>query len=114
VLSAKNLTFNKIQSKKKWNLTFDGKLLNFSNKKPVDVSFNFDFEPLNKIFDYRECVSGFKEKISQSVASEHLEQFGKATEELKVGDYQYKISGLGKRTILERLEIGMPQRCRYG
>ncbi|HNR44836.1 MAG TPA: hypothetical protein PKH80_06695 [Methanofastidiosum sp.] len=97
ILSAKNLTFHKIQSEKKWNLTFDGKLLNFSNKKPVDVSFNLDFESLNKIFDYRDCVSGFKEKISQSVASEHLEQFGKATGELKVSGNQYKISGLGER-----------------
>lgn len=96
-LSAKNLTFHKVQSEKKWNLTFDGKLLNFSNKKPVDVSFNFDFESMNKIFDYRECVSGFKEKISQSVASEHLEQFGKATGELKVEGNNYTISGLGER-----------------
>ena len=97
ILSAKNLTFHKIHPEKKWNLKFDGKLLNFSNKQPVKVSFNLDFESLNKIFDYRECVSGFKEKISQSVASEHLEQFGKATGELKVGDNQYKISGLGER-----------------
>ena len=51
ILSAKSLTFNKIQPEKKWNLTFDGKLLNFSNKKSVDVSFNFGFESLNKIFD---------------------------------------------------------------
>lgn len=97
ILSAKNLTFNKIQSEKKWNLVFDGKLLNFSNRNPVDVSFNFYFESLNKIFDYRECVSGFKEKISQSVASEHLEQFGKATGELKVEGNTYTISGLGER-----------------
>ena len=97
LLTAKNLRFNKILPEKKWNLKFDGKLLNFSNKQPVDVSFNFDFESLNQIFDYRDCVSGFKEKISQSVASEHLEQFGKATGYLKVADNGYIISGLGER-----------------
>ena len=97
VLSAKNLTFTKIEPEKKWNLRFDGKLLDFSSKKPVDVSFNFDFESLNNIFDYRDCVSGFKEKISQSVASEHLEQFGKATGDLKIGEKKYGISGLGER-----------------
>ncbi|NYT03968.1 MAG: hypothetical protein GKC00_04580 [Candidatus Methanofastidiosa archaeon] len=96
-LSAKNLTFKKIQPEKEWNLTFDGKLLDFSSKKPVDVSFNFDFESLNDIFDYRDCVSGFKEKISQSVASEHLEQFGKATGDLKIAEKKYRISGLGER-----------------
>lgn len=97
VLSAKNLTFTKIQSEKKWNLRFDGKLLDFTSKKTVDVSFNFDFESLNNIFDYRDCVSGFKEKISQSVASEHLEQFGKATGDLNIGEKKYIISGLGER-----------------
>jgi hypothetical protein len=96
-LSAKNMTFTKIQPEKKWNLKFDGKLIDFSSKKPVDVSFNFDFESLNKIFDYRDCVSGIKERISQSVASEHLEQFGKATGDLKIDEEKYKISGLGER-----------------
>ena len=42
-------------------------------------------------------MSGFKEKISQSVASEHLEQFGKATGELKIDENNYIISGLGER-----------------
>ncbi len=97
LLSAKNLKFNKVQAEKMWELTFDGNLIDFSNKKPVSVSFNLFFESLNKIFDYRDCVSGFKEKISQSVASEHLEQFGKATGELKVGNEKYTISGLGER-----------------
>ena len=97
VLSAKNLTFTKIQPEKKWNLRFDGKLIDFNSKKPIDVSFNFDFESLNNIFDYRDCVSGFKEKISQSVASEHLEQFGKATGDLKIGEKKYMIYGLGER-----------------
>ena len=96
-LVAKNLSFHKIQPEKKWNLTFDGKLLNFANGKPVEVSFDFDFESLNSIFDYRDCVSGIKEKISQSVASEHLEQFGKANGNLKVGNNQYSIDGLGER-----------------
>jgi hypothetical protein len=96
-LIAKNLRFNKITPEKKWNLTFDGKLINFANGKPVDVSFDFDFESLNNVFDYRDCVSGIKEKISQSVASEHLEQFGKVIGKLKVGDEKYSINGLGER-----------------
>jgi predicted secreted hydrolase len=61
------------------------------------VSFSLDFKALNDIFDYRECVSGIKEEISKSVASEHLEQFGKATGILKIGDNEYRINGLGER-----------------
>lgn len=97
LLSAKNMTFNKILPEKKWNLVFDGTLLNFANRQPIEVSFNIDFESLNDIFDYRDCVSGIKEKISQSVASEHLEQFGRATGKLKVGGSTYSIDGLGER-----------------
>jgi len=97
LLIAKNLKFNKIEPEKKWNLVYDGKLMNFADRHFVDASFDINFESLNEIFDYRDCVSGIKEKISQSVASEHLEQFGKATGKLNIGGNIYSIEGLGER-----------------
>jgi hypothetical protein len=98
-LNAKGLNFKKLISEKKWKLTFSGMLSKVKKgiKTQERVSFDLDFESLNPVFDYRNCISGLKEEISQSVASEHLEQFGKAAGYLVVGDRGYHITGLGER-----------------
>ncbi len=96
-LAAKGLSFKMIEPERKWGMSFDGALVDFSLNKEVRVSFDFEFSGLNEIFDYRNCVSGFKEKISQSVASEHLEQFGRVVGELTVRGKKYAVSGLGER-----------------
>ena len=61
------------------------------------VTFDLTFDALNAMFDYRECVDAESEKLSQKVASEHLEQFGRASGSLKVGEQEFAISGLGER-----------------
>ena len=65
--------------------------------EPVPVSFSLEFESLNPMFDYRECVDKESERISQKVASEHLEQFGRATGTVTVAGKPFEISGLGER-----------------
>lgn len=96
-ISAKGLSFKSITPEKRWNMSFDETLFDVSSKDGVKVKFDFEFESLNEIFDYKRCVSGFKEKISQSVASGHLEQFGRVTGKLSVGRKKYDILGLGER-----------------
>jgi hypothetical protein len=88
-----------MQAEKLWKLTFNGHLAKLSGEKPqpVPVSFTLEFESLNPMFDYRECVDQEGERISQKVASEHLEQFGKATGSLTVNGESFQISGLGER-----------------
>jgi hypothetical protein len=97
--SAGGLTFTILKPEKLWRLAFSGELMKFdgASKTPTSAMFDLAFETLNPIFDYRECVSGEKEAASKTVASEHLEQFGKITGLLSMGGKEYKINGLGER-----------------
>jgi hypothetical protein len=98
-INAAGLVFQKIVPEKRWKLMFNGGLYSlFEEGRPLRrVSFMLDWEGLNEIFDYRECVSGIKEEISKRVASEHLEQFGRVKGILEVGGKRYEIDGLGER-----------------
>ncbi|MCK4247568.1 MAG: hypothetical protein KAX04_03420 [Methanomicrobia archaeon] len=97
-LRVKNLQFDLLVPEKKWHLTFSGMMKTpIKEHKSEFVSFSLDFESINKIFDYRECVSKTKEKISQRVVSEHLEQFGRVNGTLTIGKKEYHLNGLGER-----------------
>ncbi|MBI0584340.1 MAG: hypothetical protein ISF22_08965 [Methanomassiliicoccus sp.] len=98
-LEAKGLKFEKVEAEKRWRMTFHGHMARMTERGPVPVpaTFALEFEALNKVFDYRECVDGEGEKISRQVASEHLEQFGKVTGTLEVGGERFDITGLGER-----------------
>jgi len=98
-LKVKNLQFERLVPEKHWRLSFSGSMNKYSAEALTqeNVSFSVDFESLNKIFDYRECVSGLRAEISKNVASEHLEQFGRARGRLVVGANEYSIDGLGER-----------------
>ena len=98
-LAAKGLKFTKIEPEKRWNLSFAGTLLRFGadTPKPENVSFSIDYEAINPMFNYRECVSGEKEKISRKIASEHFEQYGRLKGALKIGGSGYLIDGMGER-----------------
>uniref|UniRef100_A0A7C3ETP2 Uncharacterized protein n=1 Tax=Candidatus Methanomethylicus mesodigestus TaxID=1867258 RepID=A0A7C3ETP2_9CREN len=98
-LSAGGLAFTKEVPEKLWRLSFDGQLFKSDRGKPVPehVSFEITFDSLNEIFNYRDCVSGYKEQISSRVASEHLEQFGRARGTIVVGGKALSIDGLGER-----------------
>jgi hypothetical protein len=97
--SAGGLVFNIMRPEKLWRLSFNGELMKLSGatKTPTAAFFDLVFETLNPVFDYRECVSGEKEAASKSIASEHLEQFGKITGSLSIDGKEYKINGLGER-----------------
>lgn len=100
-LEAGLLRFERIIPERLWSLSFDGPLFRTGpdslEGRAKRVQFKVLFESLNKIFDYRECVSGHKEIVSGRVASEHLEQFGRATGSMILGDSVFEISALGER-----------------
>lgn len=98
-LQVGKLRFDRIVPEKKWHLSFSGTMERHVEKiaTPEQVSFAVDFESLNEVFDYRECVKGIGEKISEAIASEHFEQFGRASGRLNVGAIEYILDGLGER-----------------
>lgn len=97
-LAVNGLTFTKVEPEKHWKMEFAGIMAKMASPPvPLKASFSLDFTALNDVFDYRACVSGHKEEISKSVASEHLEQFGRVTGTLKVGDKKFTIDALGER-----------------
>jgi len=98
-LNAKGLTFTKVEDEKVWNLKFEGELpTHMKGEETVSkVVFDLRFEGVNPMFNYRECVTGDKEAMAASVASEHLEQMGKVLGQLTIDDKDYYIKGLGER-----------------
>jgi hypothetical protein len=97
-LSVSGLSFTKVAPEKQWGLSFNGIMAKMATSPlPVKASFSLDFNALNNMFDYRESVSGEKETISKSVASEHLEQYGSIKGKLIIADKEYIIDGLGER-----------------
>ncbi len=99
-LSAGGLVFQKIVPEKRWKIMFNGGLhALFEEGRPLKrTSFMLDWNGLNEVFDYRDCISGgIKEEMSKKVASEHLEQFGRIKGLLEVGGKKYDIEGLGER-----------------
>jgi len=98
-LSVNGLSYEKIVSGKTWGLRFSGPMKIFESTGPEhgNVEFDLRFTGLDDIFNYRECVSGFNETISQSVASEHLEQYGKVEGHMELNGKRFDINGLGER-----------------
>ncbi len=98
-LDVRSLRFEKLEAEKRWKLNYSGHMARMAgpNPEPLAVSFDLEFESLNRMFDYRECVDAESERLYQNVASEHLEQFGRATGSLRVGEQEFAISGLGER-----------------
>jgi hypothetical protein len=98
-LEVNGLRFTMIDDEMRWRLSFDGTMYteDHGGPRPVRVHFNLEFEARNEVFDYRECVDGEGERLSQQVASEHLEQFGRMFGSLQVGPDRYAINGLGER-----------------
>ncbi|MBN1786651.1 MAG: hypothetical protein JW825_06680 [Candidatus Methanofastidiosa archaeon] len=97
-LRVSGLEYRIIERERSWRLSFDGPMKVFGgNGDTLKVNFDLVFSGINKVFNYRECVSGFKEAISQSVASEHLEQFGSITGILKLDGKGMQIDATGER-----------------
>jgi hypothetical protein len=97
-LEAVGLKFSKLVDDKKWRLEFNGELPKMAKEGEKEkVAFDLTFDALNDVFDYRESVSGEKEKIASLVASEHLEQFGKIAGKLTLGSKIYDVTAMGER-----------------
>ena len=98
-LEAKGLAFDVVEPEKRWNMSFNGHMARMTDHGPVPVpvSFVLGFEARNQVFDYRECVDAEGERMSQQVASEHLEQFGRISGSLMVGEERFDLNGLGER-----------------
>jgi hypothetical protein len=99
VLEVKGLSFEKVIPEKKWGLAFNGPAMRMKGERttPEVLTFGLDFESLNAVFDYRECVDAKKAEISKNVASEHLEQFGRVSGKVALGGESFQIHGLGER-----------------
>jgi len=97
-LEALGLKLAKVEDEKAWKISFSGELtdvLKAENKQPA--MFEFEWSSLNPVFDYRETMPpGDKDKPTQ-VASERLEQCGKLTGKLQVGNKIYDVTALGTR-----------------
>jgi hypothetical protein len=97
-LEAVGLKFSKLVDDKKWRLEFNGELPKLAKDAEKEkATFDLTFDALNDVYDYRESVSGEKEKIASLVASEHLEQFGKISGKLALGDKIYDVKAMGER-----------------
>jgi hypothetical protein len=98
-VQAKGLRFDVLEPGRRWRLSFTGGMERTTERKArkSHVEFDLQFEGLNDVFDYRECVSGPGEQASREVASEHLEQAGKVSGRLSTGLDDFAISALGER-----------------
>ncbi|BDZ70935.1 DUF7065 domain-containing protein [Methanobacterium petrolearium] len=85
----------------KWKLKFDGSIFDPLSEVPQEfkVKMNIFWEALNPVMDYVDCVDEKQTEMSLNVASEHYEQFGKATGIVKIDDEIFEIEALGERDL---------------
>jgi hypothetical protein len=60
-------------------------------------SLDIDWNPVNPVMDYHDCVDERGAALSAKTASEHFEQFGVVTGTIKVGDDVFNIEATGER-----------------
>ncbi len=98
-LDVRSLRFRRVEAERRWRLDFEGTMARMEDigPRPVRVSFALEFTSLNEMYDYREGVDVKGEALSRDVASEHLEQFGRASGTLRVGDEHFDVLGMGER-----------------
>lgn len=83
----------------KWRLTYQGLVFNPLEKTQYQVDMDVTWEALNPVMDYVECVDEKETQMSSQVASEHYEQFGKATGTISIDQVSLPISALGERDL---------------
>jgi len=93
-LEGHGLRFEKKVPEKAWRLVFSGVM---EGPHPEKVEFDLLFDACNEVFDYRGCATEEKKDIYGAVVSEHLEQFGRVSGQLDIGNKKYLIDGLGER-----------------
>ena len=94
------LDFQEIDSGK-WNLKYDGSIFNPLAKVPTEykVKMDINWEALNPVMNYINCVDEKQVSMSSNVASEHYEQFGKATGIIEIDNEIFEIEALGERDL---------------
>lgn len=98
-LKVRGLKLERIVPDKEWRLVYSGSMKHTfgSEIHRQDVSFDLTFKSLNKVFDYRECVSGYNDLVAQVSPAEHTEQFGRIEGTATIGAEKIHLSGLGER-----------------
>lgn len=98
-LKVKGLKFERIVPDKEWRLEYSGSMRHTvgSEIQRRDVSFDLTFRSLNKVFDYRNCASGYSDVVAQVAPAEHTEQFGRIEGTATIGAKTVTLSGLGER-----------------
>ncbi|HPR41230.1 MAG TPA: hypothetical protein PK718_01630 [Candidatus Methanofastidiosa archaeon] len=98
-METNGLKYEKLEAEKRWKMTYEGdmKVVSCKTLEYIDVKLDLEFNALNDMFDYRKCVTGPKEMMSRSVASEHYEQFGRVTGKIEMLEKTLEIDGLGER-----------------
>lgn len=99
-LSIAGLKYKEIESNK-WQLKYDGSIFDPLSKVPKEYKVKMDitWEALNPIMDYINCVDEKQAEMSSNVASEHYEQFGKASGKIIINEEEYDINALGERDL---------------
>lgn len=110
-LNIAGLDYQEIE-KGKWKLSYNGSIFDPLYKVPKEFMVKMDviWESLNPIMDYINCVDEKKAEMSSNVASEHYEQFGKATGKIEIDNEIFEIDALGERDLsLGVREWGSPK-----
>ncbi|MCK9152100.1 DUF7065 domain-containing protein [Methanobacterium alcaliphilum] len=83
----------------KWKIKYDGPIFSPLNKTKFKVKMDIIWESLNPIMDYVDCVDEKQTELSSNVASEHYEQFGKASGKIEIDSEKFEIDALGERDL---------------
>jgi hypothetical protein len=81
-----------------WKLKYNGPVLDQSKKQFI-VKMDVNWQALNPIMDYINCVDEKQVEMSSNVASMHYEQFGKAFGKIQIDEEVFEIDGLGERDL---------------
>jgi hypothetical protein len=84
-----------------WELKYDGSIFDPLSKVPNEFKVKMDitWEALNPVMDYVNCVDEKQAEMSSNVASEHYEQFGRASGKISIDTESYDIDALGERDL---------------
>lgn len=84
-----------------WELKYDGQIFDPLSNVPNEFKVKMDvkWEALNPVMDYVDCVDEKQAEMSSNVASEHYEQFGRASGNISIDAESYDIEALGERDL---------------
>lgn len=97
-LSIAGLEYEEIETGQ-WRLQYNGSIFNPLEKTEFKVTMDVTWDALNPVMDYVECVDEKETQLSSHVASEHYEQFGKASGKIEINGEEFQIEALGERDL---------------